>query len=111
MPVHFKQLGRPATGKVLPTSGANTPIGVPTVSGCSGAPWRAHSGTMAGPMRSEHLIVMNNLLNIIIVLLVVGWLIGYIGFGSMVGSLIHVLLVLALIGLVYRLFSGRKGPL
>ncbi|MCC7503517.1 MAG: lmo0937 family membrane protein [Flavobacteriales bacterium] len=54
---------------------------------------------------------MNNLLNIIIVLLVVGWLIGYIGFGAMVGSLIHVLLVLALIGLVYRLFSGRKGPL
>ena len=51
------------------------------------------------------------LLNIVIVLLVVGWLIGYIGFGAMVGSLIHVLLVLALIGLVYRLFSGRKGPL
>ena len=52
---------------------------------------------------------MNNLINIIIVLLVVGWLIGYIGFGAMVGSLIHILLVLALIGLVYRLLSGRKG--
>lgn len=59
----------------------------------------------------NHPIIMNNLLNIVIVLLVVGWLIGYIGFGAMVGSLIHVLLVLALIGLVYRLFSGRKGPL
>ncbi len=54
---------------------------------------------------------MNNLLNIIIALLVIGWLIGYIGFGSMVGSLIHILLVLAVIGLVYRLFTGRKSGL
>lgn len=52
---------------------------------------------------------MNSLLNIIIVLLIVGWLVGYIGFGSMVGSLIHILIVLALIGIVYRLFNGRKG--
>ena len=54
---------------------------------------------------------MNNLLNIIIALLVIGWLIGYIGFGSMFGSLIHILLVLAVIGLVYRLFTGRKSGL
>ena len=54
-------------------------------------------------------LAMNNLLNIIIVLLIVGWLVGYIGFGSMVGSLIHILIVLAIIGIVYRLFSGRKG--
>lgn len=54
-------------------------------------------------------IAMNNLLNIIIVLLIIGWLVGYIGFGSMVGSLIHILIVLALIGIVYRLFSGRKS--
>ncbi len=52
---------------------------------------------------------MNNLINIIIALLIIGWLIGYIGFGSMVGSLIHILLVLAVIGLVYRLFTGRKS--
>lgn len=52
---------------------------------------------------------MNNLLNIIIALLVIGWLVGFIGFGSMVGSLIHILLVLAVIGLVYRLLSGRKS--
>lgn len=52
---------------------------------------------------------MNNLLNIIIALLIVGWLVGFIGFGSMVGNLIHILLILALIGLVYRLFSGRKS--
>ncbi|MBK8500108.1 MAG: lmo0937 family membrane protein [Flavobacteriales bacterium] len=52
---------------------------------------------------------MNNLLNILIALLIIGWLVGYIGFGTAVGSLIHILLVLALIGLVYRLFSGRKS--
>lgn len=53
-------------------------------------------------------LAMNNLLNLIIALLIIGWLIGFIGFGSMVGSLIHILLVLALIGLVYRLFGGRR---
>jgi hypothetical protein len=52
---------------------------------------------------------MNNLLNIIIVLLIVGWLIGYIGFGTAVGSLIHILLVLAIIGIVYRLLTGRNA--
>ncbi len=52
---------------------------------------------------------MNNLLNIIIVLLIVGWLVGYIGFGTAVGSLIHILLVLAIIGIVYRLLTGRNA--
>jgi len=52
---------------------------------------------------------MNNLLNIIIVLLIVGWLVGFIGFGAMVGNLIHILIVLAIIGIVYRLFGGRRG--
>lgn len=52
---------------------------------------------------------MNSLLNLIIVLLVIGWLVGYIGFGSMVGGLIHILIVLALIGIVYRLFGGRRN--
>ena len=52
---------------------------------------------------------MNNLLNIIIVLLVVGWLVGFIGFGTAVGSLIHILLVLAVIGILFRLLGGRKA--
>jgi len=52
---------------------------------------------------------MNGLLNIIIVLLVVGWLIGFIGFGAMVGNLIHILIILAVIGLLYRLFTGRNA--
>lgn len=52
---------------------------------------------------------MNNLLNIIIVLLIVGWLVGYISFGAAVGNLIHILLVLAVIAIVYRLVTGRKA--
>ena len=46
---------------------------------------------------------MRGLLDIIIVLLILGWLVGYIGFGAMVGNLIHVLIVFAVIGLVFRL--------
>lgn len=52
---------------------------------------------------------MNGLLNIIIVLLIVGWLIGFIGFGAMVGNLIHILIVLAVLGILYRLFTGRNA--
>jgi Family of unknown function (DUF5670) len=54
---------------------------------------------------------MNNLLNIVIVLLIVGWLVGFIGFGAMVGNLIHILIVLAVIAIVYRLVTGRKADL
>ncbi|HOY28981.1 MAG TPA: lmo0937 family membrane protein [Flavobacteriales bacterium] len=54
---------------------------------------------------------MNNLVNIIIVLLIVGWLIGFIGFGAMVGNLIHILLILAVGAIVFRLVSGGKAKL
>lgn len=52
---------------------------------------------------------MNNILNIIIALLVIGWLVGFIGFGTAVGSLIHILIVLAVIGVIYQLVAGRKA--
>lgn len=51
---------------------------------------------------------MRGLINIIIVVLVIGWLIGYIGFGEAVGSLIHLLLILAVIGILYTLATGRR---
>lgn len=54
---------------------------------------------------------MNNLLNIVIVLLIIGWLVGYIGFGAMVGNLIHILIVLAVIAIIYRLVTGRNANL
>jgi len=43
----------------------------------------------------------------IIVVLFVLWLLGFAVF-HVAGGLIHILLVLALIGIVYRLFTGRK---
>ena len=52
---------------------------------------------------------MNNLVNIIIVLLIVGWLVGFIGFGALVGNLIHILLILAVVAIVFRLVSGGKA--
>lgn len=51
---------------------------------------------------------MRDLISLIIVLLIVGWLVGYIGFGAAVGSFIHILLVLAVIGILYRLATGRR---
>jgi hypothetical protein len=51
---------------------------------------------------------MRDLISLIIIILIVGWLVGYFGFGEAVGSLIHVLLVLAVIGILYRLATGRR---
>lgn len=44
----------------------------------------------------------------ITILLVVLWLLGFIGF-HILGSWIHLLLVLALIVLIFNLLSGRRG--
>jgi Family of unknown function (DUF5670) len=49
---------------------------------------------------------MGNLLYIIAVILVIGWLIGFIGFH--VGGLIHILLVIALIAVILRVIQGKK---
>ncbi|MBR9831664.1 lmo0937 family membrane protein [bacterium] len=51
---------------------------------------------------------MNGIINLLIVLLIVGWLIGFIGFGAAVGGLIHLLLILAVIGILYRLATGKR---
>ncbi len=51
---------------------------------------------------------MGDIIWLIVVLLIVGWLIGFIGFGDTVGSLIHILLVLAVIAIIYKLATGRR---
>lgn len=48
---------------------------------------------------------MSNLLYLIAVILVIGWLLGFFFFS--LGSLIHILLVFALIAVIFRLISGR----
>lgn len=48
---------------------------------------------------------MGNLLYIIAVILIIGWLFG--AFVYSVGGLIHILLVLAIIAILFRVISGR----
>jgi hypothetical protein len=49
---------------------------------------------------------MGNLLYIVAVILVIGWLVGFFGFHA--GGLIHALLVIAIIIVLLRVISGRK---
>lgn len=51
---------------------------------------------------------MRDIISLVIVLLVIGWIVGYFGFRDSAGSLIHILLVLAIIGIIYRLAMGRR---
>lgn len=49
---------------------------------------------------------MGNLLYIIAVILVIGWLVGFVGFHA--GGLIHILLVIAVVAILLRLISGKR---
>lgn len=51
---------------------------------------------------------MGNLLYIIAVILIIGWLIGFVGVGYSGGGLIHILLVIALIAVILRVIQGRR---
>ncbi|WP_373516211.1 lmo0937 family membrane protein [Pricia sp.] len=50
---------------------------------------------------------MKDIIWIIVVLLVVGWLIGFFAFPA-VGGLIHALLVIAVILIIYKVVTGRS---
>ncbi|MEJ8819037.1 lmo0937 family membrane protein [Lacibacter sp. H407] len=49
---------------------------------------------------------MGNLLYIIAVILIIGWLVGFFAFNA--GGIIHVLLVIAVIAILIRIIQGRK---
>jgi len=49
---------------------------------------------------------MGNLLYIVAVVLIIMWLIGYLGFHA--GGIIHILLVIALIAVILRVIQGKK---
>ncbi|WP_339879391.1 lmo0937 family membrane protein [uncultured Algoriphagus sp.] len=49
---------------------------------------------------------MSSLLYFIAVILLIGWLVGVFAYSA--GGLIHVLLVLAIIAVLFRLISGRS---
>jgi hypothetical protein len=49
---------------------------------------------------------MGSLLYIIAVILIIGWAIGFIGFHA--GGIIHILLVIAIIAILFRIIQGRR---
>lgn len=49
---------------------------------------------------------MKNLLYVLVVLLVIGWILGFFVFNA--GGLIHALLVIAVIVILFRVISGRR---
>ncbi|MEP7264504.1 MAG: lmo0937 family membrane protein [Bacteroidota bacterium] len=49
---------------------------------------------------------MGNLLYIIAVILIIGWLIGFVGYQA--GGLIHILLVIAIIAILLKIIRGDK---
>jgi hypothetical protein len=51
---------------------------------------------------------MGNLIWVIIVVLLILWLLGFVAF-PVGGNLIHILLVIALILVIYRLATGRRA--
>ncbi len=50
---------------------------------------------------------MKDILWIIVVLLVIGWLFGFFLFPA-IGGIIHILLVIAVIMVIYKLLTGRN---
>ncbi|MBK8348846.1 MAG: lmo0937 family membrane protein [Saprospiraceae bacterium] len=49
---------------------------------------------------------MGNLLYILAVILVIAWLIGFIGYNA--GGVIHILLVIAVVSILLRVIQGRR---
>lgn len=49
---------------------------------------------------------MRDLIWLIVVILIIAWLLGYFAFD--VGNLIHILLVIAVIVILYKLLTGRR---
>jgi hypothetical protein len=53
-------------------------------------------------------IFMSSILYLIAVVLIIGWILGFFVFSA--GSIIHVLLVLAVIAILIRLIGGSRNP-
>jgi hypothetical protein len=49
---------------------------------------------------------MGNLLYVVAIILIIGWAIGFFAYSA--GGIIHILLVIAIIALLFRVISGRK---
>jgi hypothetical protein len=54
----------------------------------------------------KNFFVMGNLLYIIAVILIIGWILGFFVYSA--GGLIHILLVIAIIAILFRVISGNR---
>jgi len=52
------------------------------------------------------LTVMGNLLYLIAVILIIAWAIGFVGYSA--GGIIHILLVIAIIAILFRIIQGNR---
>jgi hypothetical protein len=50
---------------------------------------------------------MGNLLYLVAVILIIAWAIGFIGYSA--GGIIHILLVIAVIAIIFRVIQGRRA--
>ncbi|MBK7713333.1 MAG: lmo0937 family membrane protein [Bacteroidales bacterium] len=49
---------------------------------------------------------MGNLLYVVAVILIIAWAVGFIGYSA--GGIIHILLVIAVIAIIFRVIHGRR---
>lgn len=49
---------------------------------------------------------MGNLLYLVAVILVIAWLVGFVGYST--GGLIHILLVIAVIAVLFQIIQGKR---
>ena len=54
----------------------------------------------------KNVAIMNSILYIVAVILVIGWAVGFFAYSA--GSVIHILLVIALIAILFNIISGRR---
>jgi hypothetical protein len=50
---------------------------------------------------------MRNLLYIIAIVFIIAWAIGFLGFNA--GGIIHILLIIAVIAIIFRVIQGKKA--
>ena len=58
-------------------------------------------------MKTHKSNIMNSLLYIVAVILIIGWVLG--AFVYSVGSIIHILLVIAIIAVIFSFIRGRSA--
>jgi hypothetical protein len=105
-----------ATVARAPVAGRKAQEGIPFVQGSgeviqgrvSPHSERPGDGVTRLQLHNEKLIERNNMLYTLAVILIVLWVLGLVSSYTM-GGLIHILLVVAVVMVLFNLFSGRRG--